>query len=100
MSWAKVGMKVVCVDSLFLGQKLQPLVEGEVYEIVGFTAKAKYGRYRNDIHVRLRGVDNPFAVGLGFGLRRFRLLVTKTIEQDVQMFKRIAETAPSLEDAE
>lgn len=98
MTWAKVGMKVVCVDELFIGQSIQPLVKGTVYEITGFTAKASYGRYRDDTHVSLKGVCNPFAIGRGFGIGRFRPLVTKTQSEDVAMFKRIADQVPNMED--
>jgi len=86
-SWIKPGAKCVCVDTG--GYPL--LKEGAVYEVLSY----------DDGWLRLVGViDKGRGRAAGWLPKRFRPLLTKTIEQDVQMFKRIADTAPILEDAE
>ncbi len=96
MSWAKPGVKCVCIDSAPRGTSegipAWIPVEGEIYTVsfVYHRGDGKSGL------VLVEQTDNRRF----YEITRFRPLVTKTIEQDVQMFKRIAETAPSLEDAE
>ncbi len=102
MSWAKVGMKVVCVDSRFVGVSKSPLRKGRVYTIKAKTAWCgNMGTYvLPTTSLFLAETRNPHSSNGGFAIERFRPLVTKTIEHDVQIFKRIADTVPSLEDAE
>ena len=104
MSWAKVGAKCICVDDRS-GVYMTPkhiqtgvrVVRGEIYTIREVVCSSVHG----GTLIKLEGVpDRSGFADEGYTIKRFRPLVTKTIEQDVQMFKRIAETAPSLEDAE
>lgn len=101
MSWAKAGMKVVCIDASPNGRHTVLPVEGKVYTI----CKVSWWDWRNGnsgLGVWLTEIRRPIAYGFEqpWGIRRFRPIVTKTQFEDVQMFKRIAAVAPSLEDAE
>lgn len=94
-SWAKVGAKVVCVDASRtdkLGLE-NVLNEGAVYDVEWS------GYYKGVASVRLVGVQRDMAVATGdpyhpFKLSRFRPIVTKTQEQDVEMFKSILTKSP------
>ena len=89
MTWAKVGMKVVCIKKdkwrSYAGPPALGYPEaGKVYtisEILGgeYLALSELG-----------ALDS-------FNVRNFRPLVSKTQSQDVAMFKRIADQVPNME---
>lgn len=92
-SWARPGVKCVCVDNLHRTRARENpvLVVGRVYEVtkvVSITGNT-VGPYRHERKgLVLAGVLNPYDVKDGaFALSRFRPLVTKTQEQDVAIFR-------------
>lgn len=95
-SWAKVGAKVVCISNDFMGTGSQSdakkLIVGSVYTI-SFVGHSEIG----GVYIRVRGID---CVSLGFRLDRFRPLVTRTQQQDVEMFLRLVDRVPSMETAQ
>ncbi len=95
-SWIKVGAKCVCVDPTYRGggriEDSHKLTKGAVY-----TISSVHTDWMGNPCVWVEGIE---CLSAGFHTDRFRPLVTKTIEEDIAMFKRIADTAPSLEDAE
>lgn len=103
MSWAKVGMKVVCVDAGGLGvwQNDAP-TEGKIYTISRVFTPLETGSLSFEFNELKRSVRSRIDVGFhcGYKASRFRPLVTKTQSEDVAMFKRIANNAPSMEEVE
>ena len=93
MSWAKVGMKVVCVLDCDLPQSSagrRPFwrpAKGEIYtvELIGVVRG----------HIGLGLVEQPERDWVYF-VERFRPLVSK--EDDIAVFKRIADHVPNMED--
>lgn len=92
-SWAKVGAKCVCIDSAprntSEGFPTWIPVEGEVYTIL-------------DIYHRADGKSGLILVEQTdhrrfYEVSRFRPIVTRTQEQDVEMFVRLVDRVPSLE---
>lgn len=104
MSWAKVGAKCVCIDAsgrdgVWLDGEAP--IEGNTYTVRRAFVDSS-GNFVIDFLELKRATNSILWLGYdtGYFVDRFRPIVTRSIEQDVQMFKRIAETAPSLEDAE
>jgi len=99
MTWAKVGMKVVCVDA---DPRTFNHLPGIVVGDFALEDKAIYtirwvGETLGLTTVRLVGLaDRPHE--RGYSLSRFRPLVTKTQSEDVAMFKRIADQVPNMEE--
>lgn len=93
-SWAKPGVKVVCVDNTGHPE----LVMGAVYTIIGCRpyeySERSGGKFANTkLCVKLDKVRNWSAIP-DYAVERFRPLVTKTQDEDVAMFKRIADDVP------
>lgn len=91
MSWAKPGVKCVCVDAdspprsgIWLGDRL---VAGATYTIVAVTSSPL-----GLVGVTLLEADTPNPCG--YWLARFRPLVTKTQEQDVAKFRHLLTPSP------
>ena len=94
-SWARVGAKCVCVDAepmpglVFMAP---PPVKGQVYTITA-TFMGIWGVPT----ATLAGLPNERnGHDLGWSLKRFRPLVTRSQEQDVAMFKSLLTPAPEL----
>lgn len=98
----KAGMKAVCVhdEPDCLGRSV-PLRKGAVYTVVGVEVcnepAATFDRIEMGTSVALfldeaTNLGNP---AWGFNARRFRKIVSRTEEQDVSMFKRIASSPPA-----
>ncbi len=103
ISWANVGAKCVCIndDSMsfwapgysvsgkFLVRK------GQTYTIrsVEITPDGKVG-------IKLVGVQDRSRLDYGYAVERFRPLVVRTQEQDVEMFKRLVDRVPNMETAQ
>lgn len=90
-SWAVVGAKVVCVNS-----KPNPgtvwtngdgLVEQEIYVIRRVFVNAR-GAPSLDLEGCERSLLTHLAFGfyVGYGITRFRPLINKTLEEDMEMF--------------
>ncbi len=86
-SWAKPGVKVVCIDASQTDKfGLEHVIfEGSVYEIEWV------GELEGQVCVRLVGVSRDLSVSTGpvdhpFRLSRFRPFTTKTIEDDMELF--------------
>lgn len=90
-SWARPGVKVVCVDDVRkngTNEKMTGLFSGRVYTIsdVVFWEKwtnrdADYGLHLKELRRNpYKGVVYPFFIG------RFRPLITRTQGQDVALF--------------
>lgn len=98
MTWAKVGMKVVCVDASGVRSIQKPLELGAIYTVREISICMRYG----DTGIILDEIFNEavdgFNLELGYFIRRFRPLIAQTIEDDIAVFKLIADNAPSLED--
>lgn len=107
-SWLSVGSKVVCINANPLANRALihnaghrpilhagfPLNLGEVYTIESVRAHA----ILDVVCIRLVEIASrgPDMTGddPGFDSRRFRPLITKTQEQDVEMFLRLASPSP------
>lgn len=86
MSWIKSGAQCVCVDAYGA-----PLLEaGKTYTVHSYDGG----------WLRVAGVYDTGGRIAGWFPSRFRPIISRTQEQDIAMFKRIADTVPSLEDAE
>lgn len=83
-SWARVGVKCVCVDNT--GHSV--LSVGMVYTITGvgsFRGAVKEGKFKESmVAISLHGVLN-YSSPAGFAIERFRPLITQ--EDDVAMFR-------------
>lgn len=85
-SWAKPGVKCVCVDDRRapFGSP-SPFARGGVYVVEDV----------NDLgNIKIAGVPQVDNVWF-WKVERFRPLVTKTQSEDIEMFLRIASKAPS-----
>lgn len=99
-SWAKPGVKVVCIAPPSGNRHLLPVTGpavGGVYTIRAVVSG--HDKDRDRVGLLLEEIHNPksptFGVEYGFYIERFRPLITKTQEQDIEMFLRIASKAPS-----
>lgn len=98
-SWARVGMRVVCIDAtrrLMSGRiPWLPLTLGAVYTL------ADTGIDEGDDIVFLVEQRNPSLFGrdCGYLLRRFRPLISRTQKQDTAMFRQLVDELPILERA-
>lgn len=88
-SWAKFGAKVACVDANFYGhgslRDARKLIVGTVYTI-SHVIPTDIGLCAVLCEIQTES--------LGYMLSRFRPLVTRTQEQDVEMFLRLANDTP------
>lgn len=93
--WAKPGAACVCVDviSRLNGLSLPSLVEGRVYTIEAI-GPYPVGRFKGSPCVWLLGVPNKADTFKAFLLERFRPLVSRTQEQDVEMFLSLLNPSP------
>lgn len=98
--WARPGAKVVCIDDHEavapdgMGMT-QPLAAGTVYQVLmvaGSHCRYK-GRLGDWVVLVLQGVQNPS--GGGWNAVRFRPLVTRTLEQDLALFRHRLTGAPA-----
>lgn len=92
MSWAKPGVKVVCIDASpnRYGDSCGLVLRG-IYTVKGKSKTDGYGVKG----VFLEEVDAPYSfAGYGFKVSRFRPLVTKTQEQDVAKFRHLLTPSP------
>jgi len=82
-SWAKPGAKVVCVDAFPLEGSIwvSPPVEGVIYTITDTFYQ------EGVLLLRLKELRN--FQDIGYLARRFRPLVSRTQEQDVDLFKSL-----------
>jgi hypothetical protein len=90
-SWAVRGRKIVCVDAEWLDIAGTPtvLAVGAIYTIDGFEEDSVYWACPMGA-VFLKEVANPTDASCGFGLDRFRPLVsTKTEAEDVARFRKL-----------
>lgn len=100
MSWAKVGMKVVCIK-LGAWTYLQPDESAPSYGDVLTIRTVEF--LPEGVHLSFEEVRNreyEYLDGFGecvFEAEQFRPLVTKTQSEDVAMFKRIADQVPNME---
>lgn len=100
-SWARVGVKCVCVyaDHSFGDMGL---VKGRIYTIAEIDTVSAYnavGEYVHQVAFRLQGVKKkgPWAITDFFDADRFRPLQTISQADDVAMFKELVEGMGSLE---
>lgn len=99
-SWAKVGAKCVYVHRHNGQVTRKPLEYMGVYTIRTVVSHP----YLNEIGIYLEGVVNEihplYGMEKGYSLSAFRPLVTRTQEQDVEMFLRLVDRVPNMEVAE
>lgn len=95
--WAVPGAKVVCVDPSFDGIEPDVLVNRGIYTIKDvFLSVGTAGRFAGlSPEVVLYEVENPHSSGGGFAIERFRPLIVRSQEQDIALFRRIADAAPA-----
>ena len=90
--WAKPGVKCVCVDADFYG-RTPVLSVGSVYvvkKVAMLSGSVRHGF--EHLCVELEGVRNPFNdEGDWLAVDRFRPIVTKTLSEDIALFKAISE---------
>ena len=79
-AWAKPGVKCVCISGPHDAIATGTLVVGRIYEIAERLDHPEHG-----VLVRLAAVTGPNGETGKYKVSRFRPLITKTIEQDVQM---------------
>jgi len=90
-SWAKPGVKCVCVD--VRGEPGKHLAKGGIYTISAKMAnRGNTGLFRNVLSFVLVEVRNPLSPNGGFAAIRFRPLVTRTQSQDLALFTPLLET--------
>lgn len=87
-SWAKPGVKCVCLDDRWEGAS--PLKKGATYTIHAITLGE--GRHPGVKVTRGMGLllveaENPHQPSVGFSAARFRPLITRTQEQDLELFR-------------
>jgi hypothetical protein len=99
MTWAKVGMKVVCINSdPSVFSHLPHNGTGDFHLAKGSTYTIRWVGEANGLQtVKLSELPDRTS-DFGYALSRFRPLVTKTQSEDVAMFKRIADQVPNMED--
>lgn len=96
-SWARKGARVTCIDDRWPGVGSSGLVKGHVYTIDAVHTMNGTGRLPDGTLsvgyalVELREASNPDdrrfpELERGFALVRFRPIVTRTIEQDAEIF--------------
>ena len=89
-TWAKPGVKCVCVDASpdFYGEQ-SGLAQGQVYTVKGDGGRDAFGVFG----IRLVEIATRFdRYGLGFNVNRFRPIVTRTQEQDLEHFLPLLNT--------
>ena len=94
-SWARPGVKVVCVDGAFSKSSGDLPVVGRVYTIVWVGHWDWFNTSGTAVHLAevnrkpdCDGVKNPF------GLRRFKPLITRTQSDDVALIKSLLISNP------
>lgn len=94
--WAKPGAKCVWVDisrdPKYRQHNPRPSKSGEIVTIAAVSKRPDC-----DFTVIIEGWPNPisdFGPDLGWNIYRFRPIITKTQEQDVEMFLRLASPSP------
>lgn len=102
--WAKPGVKCMCVDdelydppaNIEYVRGLDGISRGAVYTI----REVFIDPFEDNVQVRLAEIWRPQApeentgIEAGYRIERFRPLITKTQEQDVEMFLRLASPSP------
>lgn len=99
-SWATVGAKVVCVDAAWSSDPpfASPLRKGAIYTIE--SAYIWHAAIGAEPVIRLVEVDNPIISGFGYLVDRFRPLVIRSHEQDMEIFRKIASNLPTAKELE
>jgi len=84
-SWARVGAKVVCVQSVIYQEAYSPLVRGAVYTVAAIIEPIEAARWDGNVDASpafvLAEVDNPYSYTNAYDIRRFRPLVSQ--EDDI-----------------
>lgn len=83
-SWAKPGVKCVCVEPV------EALVKGSVYTIERLLWADAWG----EMGVVILGYRSPDNKQGGYRLSRFRPLITRTQSQDVELFRSLLTALP------
>lgn len=94
-SWARAGVKCVCVDAT-------PLYgdDKEIYPVEGQTYTVRSVEGGGVTLQEVRNIPRLYSDGFGevlFRISRFRPLVTRTQQQDVAMFSHLLTGAPVME---
>lgn len=103
-AWAKPGVKCVCLvgGSLIPGHppKHGYPDAGAVYTVSSFVHEDRWGRGK---FIRIAELPNPWKLDqtydAGWSVSRFRPLVTRTQEQDVELFRSLLTDLPVEVDA-
>lgn len=87
MTWAKIGVKCICIK----GGAWRMVKDGiRSPELPSFGEECVIDAIQDD-YIWVAGYEGWFAIC------RFRPLTTKTIEDDISVFKRIADQVPNME---
>jgi hypothetical protein len=95
-TWAKPGVKVVCVDVSGGPWVGDILVKGNVYEIEKVGLSPVTGR---PVLYLVGNTNLHYGVVTGYLIRRFRPLITRCQEQDAHLFRRLLNGLPVEENA-
>lgn len=103
MSWAHKGGKAVCVGWTSSDASMASMFNIAHLELDRVYTIREVVNRPGGMALLLDEISNDvggwFDFEMAYAIERFRPLTTQTIEADTAMFKRIADTIPSLEDA-
>jgi hypothetical protein len=102
-SWARVGAKVVCVHPAnpIFGD-MWPLREGAVYTVTGVVPESYQSTgcpTPGPVALLLAGVVNPSSHARAFNIGRFRPLITRSLEDDLAIFRPLLVPTKETQDA-